>query len=119
MRAKSVLPQDTSRDQQNEGQSAPFAAGALVRVHVLHPSSGFPFVVTVDATGRDVGLQGMVSPRHLGAFLTHEEGISWPNRQGEAMARATLARGGVVAMCFESLADSMACRERIAAEASR
>ena len=48
------------------------------------------------------------------ALLTHDPGMCWPDREGEALADAVLAQpGGAAFMAFEALADALACRKRL------
>ena len=47
------------------------------------------------------------------AFLTHDEGVSWPDATGEALAAATLEAGGAVALAFVTMGDALACKRRL------
>ena len=45
-------------------------------------------------------------------------GGTWPDRKGEALAMAVLARGGAVGLAFASVADALACKRRLEGKAS-
>jgi hypothetical protein len=48
------------------------------------------------------------------AVITHDEGLTWPSRRGEALAAAVLAEGGgPVALAFNSVADALACKRQL------
>ena len=47
-------------------------------------------------------------------LLTHDAGISWPDRMGCRLANNVLARGdGLVVAQFETLADALAFRKKL------
>jgi hypothetical protein len=55
-------------------------------------------------------LLDMVSrPGEMTALLTHDEGMTWPDRRGIALAEAILEVGGVAVLQFETMADAIAC----------
>lgn len=89
-------------------------SGTTMRFHTMAASDQYRFIIIVDATGKDAGLSGFLSPHWLSVRLTHSKGRSWPAAQGEALAKAILARGGVVALCFRARIDACTCQQRLA-----
>ena len=57
-------------------------------------------------------------PGGLSALVTHDPGETWPDRKGEALAMAVLARGGAVGLAFASVADALVCKRRLEGGAS-
>ncbi|MBL6082482.1 hypothetical protein JMJ56_31440 [Belnapia sp. T18] len=85
----------------------------MPRLHIL---SGAPcsFAVMVALSESDAVPEALMRPGSANALLTHDPGMSWTDRRGEALARATIEAGGAVAFAFVTLGDAMACHRRIA-----
>jgi hypothetical protein len=60
----------------------------------------------------------LLRPGSLSAALTHDPGVSWPDRPGIQMAAAILRKGGVVSLEFASLGDALQCEARLRREMS-
>ena len=58
-------------------------------------------------------LELLATPGNMTTLLTHDPGVSWPDRRGIGLAEATLAAGGVVILQFERMADALACHRRL------
>ncbi len=70
--------------------------------------------VGVARNGRSVDLSDVVTPGNMSALLTHDEGVSWPDRTGLALfGFVMMDDAGAVVLQFESLADAMACRKTL------
>ncbi len=64
------------------------------------------------------GAPGLVPVPPVGqvsAYLTHNRGLSWPDKADAALAAGTLATGGAVALEFACLGDALAFRKRLGA----
>ena len=59
----------------------------------------------------------MKTPGAVLACLTHDKGVTWPDRKGEAMVHAALEGGGMALLAFSDLGDALMCKRR--AERSR
>jgi hypothetical protein len=55
----------------------------------------------------------MTKPGTMVAMLTHDAETDWPDRQGVAMAEATLERGGSVITQFETMAGALSAHGRV------
>jgi hypothetical protein len=77
----------------------PFDADCAARLHILGGAHRFVVILP--------------PPGGLSVVLTHDAGVSWPDRRGEALAREVLAEGGTVALGFATLGDALACQQRI------
>lgn len=62
--------------------------------------------------------EALGAPGSVSAVLAHDAGLSWPNRKGVALARTVIEAGGAVALGFATLADALACKRRLDAEAA-
>lgn len=87
--------------------------GGAARLYSMHHAPGFPWAVLAAsnpalARPEAFGMRGAVS-----AVLTHDEGMTWPNARGEALAVAILDEGGAVALAFRNIADALACKRRL------
>ena len=95
----------------------PFHAGAAIRVGSLpHLPGGFGCILArppVEPT-----MDAIVRPGEISAIVTHDRGCNWPDRAGQAIARAILEQGGVAVLAFSSLGDALQCRARIQREAA-
>ncbi len=60
--------------------------------------------------GRKPGLSGII---------THDAGLSWPDRTGQRMAETLLRNGHPVAFGFQNLADALACHGRLVREVAQ
>ena len=77
----------------------------------LHPGG---WAVVIARTPEDARPERLMRPGEVQVILTHDEGLSWPSRRGEALADAALAvGGGPVALVFRVLADALACKRRL------
>ena len=63
-------------------------------------------------------LDSLRQPGGLSALVTHDPGGTWPDRKGEALAMAVLARGGAVGLAFASVDAALACKRRLEGKAS-
>jgi len=83
--------------------------GADVRIIV-----GFPEVVLViTQEGRTANLEDFTKAGECSLVLTHDAGVTWPDRKGVMLAKAALADGWPMMLQFENLADALACRRRL------
>jgi len=83
------------------------------------PGKHGPYFVFVAAHPNTAGMHllDMVSrPGEMTALLTHDEGLTWPDRRGIALAEAMLEAGGVAVLQFERMADALACHGRLKRE---
>lgn len=87
--------------------------GGAARLFSLPDMPGFSWAVVVATRPEAARLESLTRRGAFSALLTHDEGLAWPNRQGEALARATLAQGGTVALAFATLADALGCKARL------
>jgi hypothetical protein len=53
------------------------------------------------------------TPGRLSALLSHDPGVTWPDRRGELLMDAVLAEGGTIALLFAAAEDAIACRSRL------
>ncbi len=75
---------------------------------------GGAWCVSIARFGAPASLPDFLSRPGLSGILTHNPGMSWPDRKGERLASATLAvEGTSVFLLFHSLADAMGCRKRL------
>jgi len=84
-------------------------AGADVRLRVLPPC-----VVVTPSGG-----SGLATPGAVAAVLSHDPGVTWPDRRGIGLSDAVLESGGTVCFEFASLADAFTFRARLLREAGR
>lgn len=87
--------------------------GGAARLFSLPDLPGFAWVVVAAAIPEAARLESLTRRGGASALLTHDEGLAWPNRKGEALAVAMLAQGGAVALAFRTLADALACKARL------
>jgi hypothetical protein len=78
------------------------------------PSAGFMVLAALQP--RLPSAADLHAPGGLSALLSHDAGVSWPDRRGVSLMHAVLAEAGTVALVFETAADAAACRARLAAE---
>jgi len=77
----------------------------------LHPGG---WAVIIAGRPENARPECLSRPGEVGAVLTHDEGLSWPDTRGEALADAVLAQGGgPVALLFCALGDALACKRRL------
>ncbi|MCK8788237.1 hypothetical protein M0638_28200 [Roseomonas sp. NAR14] len=91
-----------------------FPAGLVARLHILSDADAFRFVVCAAVPPVPAEPIETVPPGEVAVWLTHDVGVSWPDRAGLDLATETLHRGGRVMLGFENLADAMACKKRLA-----
>ncbi|MGK7864520.1 hypothetical protein [Falsiroseomonas sp. E2-1-a4] len=99
------------RDEMTPGLTLP--KGGAARLFSLPDIPAFGWCVIVAADPARARLESLARRGALSAFLTHDEGLNWPNRRGEMLAGETLARGGAVALAFATMADALACKRRL------
>jgi hypothetical protein len=90
--------------------------GGAARLFHLPAVAGLPggWVVIIANRLEDARPERLVQRGAVFAVITHEAGLSWPSRRGEALAAAVLAEGGgPVALVFNTLADALACKRRL------
>ena len=77
----------------------------------LHPAG---WAIIIAHAPEDARPDRLLQRGKVHAVLTHDEGLSWPSRRGEALADAALAEGGgSVALVFRVLGDALACKRRL------
>lgn len=90
-------------------------ASATARLH-MRVGADMPYIVTALTPPLEAVPEAiMLAPLGISAVLTHDSGLSWPDKRGEALAAAILERGGGIILAFERLADAMACHKRLTA----
>ena len=52
-------------------------------------------------------------PGHLTTMITHDAGMTWPDKRGQQLMHAVLAECGTVFLLFDSRNDAEACRHRL------
>ena len=72
-------------------------------------------VILAAVVPRRPSITDLWDPGRIHALLSHDPGVTWPDRRGELIADAVLAERGTVAFLFESAADANLCRERLLA----
>jgi hypothetical protein len=87
-------------------------AGTVARLHILAEGE-HRFVVFVAADERDATPAALTRPGGLAALITHDPGLTWPDKRGESLARAMLEADGVAALGFARLGDASAAQGRI------
>jgi hypothetical protein len=95
-------------------KTLPFHAGCAARLHMRDGAHGYTIIIA--ATEAQATPEALLRPGEVSALLSHDRGVSWPDAKGQAMARGVLAAGGMVALGFATLADALACQQRIRAE---
>jgi hypothetical protein len=84
-------------------------ADGSVRLHI-RPEG---FLVCVARPPLEATPEALSAPGMVHAKLTHDAGCAWPDRRGERLAAAALAATGAVVLAFATLADALACRQRL------
>ena len=54
----------------------------------------------------------MNTPGATLACVTHDKGVSWPDRKGEGMVHAALDRGGLALLAFTDLGDALMAKSK-------
>ena len=85
---------------------------AIYRMVGMFPGERERWAVLI-ARGTHPRLEDLLKPGGHAALLTHDEGVSWPGPEAEAIAGMTLDDHGLVAMAFVSLADAGGCMSRL------
>ncbi len=93
-------------------ETLPWFVGVAARLHVLDDGQ-HRFVVFVATDEQDATPAALTRPGGLSALITHDRGLTWPDRCGESLARAMIEANGVAALGFVRLADALACHGRI------
>lgn len=88
-------------------------AGGAARLFSLPDCRAFSWAVVVANRPEAARLESLYRRGGQSALLTHDEGLTWPDTRGEALAAATLAHGGAVALAFHTLADALECKGRL------
>lgn len=94
----------------NSSSRLALPAGGAVRLFNV-PSCG-GWVVMAASSPEAACLESLFSGGSS-ALLTHDEGLTWPDARGEALAVATLAHGGAVGLAFPSQAAALRCKSRL------
>ena len=92
--------------------------GGAARLYSLTTAADCRRCVMVASDPERARLESLRRPDGLSALVTHDPGGTWPDREGEALAMAMLARRGAVGLAFASIADALACKRRLEGEAS-
>jgi len=87
-------------------------ADVTARLHV-HPGTPFPYMVCVTRPPIEATPTAIVSGKNVCASLTHDEGLSWPDRRGEALVLAVLEECGGAMLAFATMGDALACMRRV------
>jgi hypothetical protein len=87
--------------------------GGTARLFAVPDMPSFSCAVVVAARPERARLENLARRGGTSALLTHDQGLTWPHQRGEALARATLAQGGTVALAFATLADALGCKARL------
>lgn len=93
-------------------QALPWFAGLAPRLHIIN-GDDFPFLVLAAVDPKDATPAALTRLGGLSAFLSHDEGRTWPDPEGEALARAVVEGGGVACFAFVKLVDALALHRRI------
>ena len=75
-------------------------------------------VILAALVPRRPSITDLWEPGRVHALLSHDPGVTWPDRRGELIADAVLAERGTIAFLFETAADANACRERLLGRAA-
>ena len=74
------------------------------------------WTVAIARKGATSDLAAAMAKTGLCVVLTHDAGTNWTDETGEAIANTTLAcPATAIFMVFETLADALACRQRLEA----
>lgn len=98
---------------QHDPEALTLPEGGAARLFSLPDVPAFAWCVIVAADPERARPESLSRRGTLAAFLTHDEGLTWPSRRGERLARDTLARGGAVALAFRTMGDALACKRRL------
>ena len=91
--------------------------GTEVRLGLVADLGGyFVFLAAPPLTAGTHLLDQVGRPGALTALLTHDDGMHWTDREGVALAEATLAAGGSVVMQFTTVMDALAAHARLVRE---
>lgn len=90
-------------------------AGTASAVHVQPSVRGA--MVLIAPPRRRPTLQELARTTAGGAtaWITHDAGMTWPDRAGVRLVEEVLDRGGLAALVFKSLGDAMAAQGRLRA----
>ncbi len=74
------------------------------------------WTVSIVRPGAPSGIAAIPCCPGLSGIITHDAGMSWPDKQGEQLANVTLAQlETAVFLVFTDLAGALACRKRLEA----
>lgn len=90
-------------------------SGAATALHILPQSLAAPhvFAVCVAIAPTPATPAALLQRGRVSALLTHDAGMSWPDRAGETLLGAVLDHGGGAMLGFETMADALACKRRL------
>lgn len=71
-------------------------------------ASPFAYIVVVAPAGDPPAPEAMIRRGHVTVMLTFDEGVSWPDEAGAALATAAVARGDAVGFAFSTMPDALA-----------
>ncbi len=74
---------------------------------------GGPFVVMAAEKPHQPTVMDMRRAGHLVAMVTHDAGMTWPDKRGQQLMHAVLAEAGTVFLLFDTRNDAEACRRRL------
>ena len=95
----------------------PIRSDTDVRLHILSPSAGkHRFVVLLSHPPQEstpAAFAALLATRGaVAAYLTHDAGVSWPDRAGQELALRALDHDGIAMLRFATLADAMQAKAR-------
>lgn len=74
---------------------------------------GGPFVVMAAEAPNKPSIVDLRRPGHLTTMITHDAGMTWPDKRGQQLMHAVLAECGTVFLLFDTRNDAEACRRRL------
>ena len=90
-------------------------AKAEIRLNVIDGAG----IIVIAPEGTTPNLDTLKRAGGFCAILTHDPGLTWPDRQGVSMVEEVLKHGGTALLEFTSIADALMCQARIKRERAR
>ncbi len=97
--------------------NTPIPSDADVRVHILPQTAGeHRFVVLMCRPPQEATPAAfaalLATHGAVAAYLTHDAGVSWPDRIGQELALRALDHDGIALLRFATLTDAMQAKAR-------